>query len=119
MLDQLRILPSAERLELQPDELVATLDVQYSGEDAFVAIDLLRWGSDEHVQQVFKEKVEVDYEPGFFAFREGPLLQNALNKLTDTPRLLIVDGHGTGASAPHGACLLARHQNGLALHWCG
>jgi deoxyribonuclease V len=39
----------------------------------------------------------MEYQPQYFAFYEGPIIVNAINKLTNiwpTPSLIIVDGHG-------------------------
>ena len=78
--------------------LVITMDVQYAGDDAYVAMDLLRWGVEGSEIFVCKEAVTEPYQPGFFAFREGPVLVAALNRLATAkgirPDLLIIDGHG-------------------------
>lgn len=80
-------------------DLVFTFDIQYEGEKGFVAIDVFRWPN--RWVGIFTQVYEatVPYQPGFFAFREGPLLAQAMKELCSTrniqPNLLIVDGHGT------------------------
>lgn len=77
---------------------VITMDVQYAGDDAYVAMDLVRWGEEGSEIFVCKEEVTEPYQPGFFAFREGPVLVAALQRLADVKGiradLLIIDGHG-------------------------
>ena len=81
-----------------PGQKIATLDVQYQGDKAFVAVDVLSWPASPIVTYVCTCSVGVPYQPGYFAFREGPVLKEALYKvleLVDELALLIVDGHGT------------------------
>lgn len=81
-----------------PGQNIAVLDVQYQGEKAFVAVDIVRWPDQAIVTYVCECKVQVPYQPGYFAFREGPVLKEALEKvlqLVDELALVIVDGHGT------------------------
>ncbi len=85
--------------EVSEGDLIFTFDIQYAEDSGFVAVDVLSW-PDQSVgifTQVYE--ITVAYEPGYFAFREGPLLLQALEELCVThkfiPDLLIVDGHGT------------------------
>lgn len=85
--------------EVSEGDLIFTFDIQYEGDKGFVAIDVLAW-PDQSVG-IFTQVYEatVPYQPGYFAFREGPLLARALEELSTThnfvPNLLIIDGHGT------------------------
>ena len=82
----------------QVGELMVTLDVQYVGDVAFVAADLLQW-PDHHVDTIVqKMEVEFPYISQYFCFREGPLLQQMVEHLVEDlgydPKLLLIDGHG-------------------------
>jgi deoxyribonuclease V len=98
------IIPEGQRADFpHPGAVVVTLDVQYAEDGAYVAMDLLHWGaegtaSDGNQIYVCKEEVATAYHPGFFAFREGPVLIAALERLANAkgihPDLLIIDGHG-------------------------
>jgi len=94
------IVPSSDSgYQVSEGDLVFTFDIQYEGEKGFVAIDVVTW-PDQWVG-IFTQVYEamVPYQPGFFAFREGPLLAQAMKELCSNrnifPNLLIVDGHGT------------------------
>ncbi|MCL4131050.1 UNVERIFIED_CONTAM: hypothetical protein GTU68_042133 [Idotea baltica] len=99
LLQQLQILGKDQSFGFKVDSTILTLDVQYKDEFGYVGIDVLNWESNDHQVYISKELVTVDYEPGYFAFREGPILQNAVEKFIRssgiTPALLIIDGHGT------------------------
>ncbi|HEY4822898.1 MAG TPA: endonuclease V [Candidatus Bathyarchaeia archaeon] len=56
--------------------------------------------------------VSVDYMPGLLAFREGPLVVAAVEKLRSSPDMFLVDGHGRAHPRRFG---LACHV-GLALN---
>jgi len=75
------------------------MDIQYSGDDAYVAIDIQEWDGRVIGQFLHKSETTIPYVPGLFAFREGEVLKPALQQLMNTwdmkPALLIVDGHGT------------------------
>lgn len=94
------IVPAEGRgYEISKGDLIFTFDIQYEGDQGYVAVDVLAW-PDQSVG-LFTQAYEamVPYESGYFAFREGPLLLQALEELCKTrkitPDLLIVDGHGT------------------------
>ena len=57
-------------------------------------------------------RVSVDYMPGFLAFREGPLVVAAAEKLRSSPDMFLADGHGRAHPRRFG---LACHV-GLALN---
>lgn len=79
-------------------EKIFSVDVQYGEEFAYVAVDYLNLGTNEHRTYATKEKLTVGYHPGLFCFREGPVLKSAIEKvmqkLSIRPDLIIVDGHG-------------------------
>ena len=97
--NQLIIPEKGNGYKIMDGDLIFTFDIQYEGDQGYVAIDVLSW-PDRQVglfTQVYD--ATVPYEPGYFAFREGPLLLQALDELCKscniTPDLLIIDGHGT------------------------
>lgn len=98
MLKNLQILSDERSIALQPDSKIITLDVQYMNEWGYAGMDVLEWGSKKSQVIVAKEPVQEEYQPGFFSFREGPIIQAVVEKLTKlqniVPSLLIMDGHG-------------------------
>ena len=84
----------------QPEagDLLFTLDVQYVGEAAFVAADVMRWPNEPVTTIVHKLSVTFPYIPQYFAFREGPLLKQMIALVEDEigqrADLLLIDGHG-------------------------
>lgn len=82
-----------------PNALIFTADIQYIGDKAFVAIDVCEWEGELRSIFLSQEVCTVPYQPGFFAFREGPVLESTLEKIAQqhqlSPDLLLVDGHGT------------------------
>lgn len=94
------VVPAADSgYKVANGDLIFTFDIQYKGGKGFVAVDVLAW-PDQFIgifTQVYDATVA--YEPGYFAFREGPLLAQALKELCTmrnlVPNLLIIDGHGT------------------------
>lgn len=95
---RVRCLPHGECLNVQPDSLVFSLDIQYVEEDACVAVDVRRY--DGAYIGVFggKSRAGMPYIPRFFCFREGPPLLDIVQKVMEQqqlrPAVLIVDGHG-------------------------
>lgn len=83
---------------LKKGALVCTLDVQYHQETAYIAADIWSYGYGELGRYGLILPVEQEYIPGFFSFREGPLLIQMIQQLMEVhglhPRLLIIDGHG-------------------------
>jgi lipoprotein-releasing system ATP-binding protein len=80
------------------EDLIFSLDIQYVGEEAYVAIDVQKANGELLGTYVSKEATGMEYVPRYFAFREGPPLLSALKKLEAAhglkAKLLIVDGHG-------------------------
>lgn len=105
-------LPAGENgYQPQAGDHLASLDVQYVGEVAHVAIEVRAWPATVMGVYLCTVPVTEAYQPGFFAFREGPVLQAALALLTREagikPACLLVDGHGTAHPRGFGvACWL-------------
>ncbi|HEX2899684.1 MAG TPA: endonuclease V [Bacteroidia bacterium] len=102
---------AAHDLQLAPGDAIFSLDVQYAGDTGFVAIDHAQWQGAAQGIYAVNEPVTEPYIPGYFAFREGPVLKSALLKAIDyagfAPKLIIVDGHGTAHPRKFGvACWL-------------
>lgn len=80
-------------------DFLASFDVQYVGEVGFVAIDVIRWEIENLGVFLDKQQTEVPYQAGFFAFREGIILEKSLQNLKKevgiSPDFLLIDGHGT------------------------
>ncbi len=85
-------------------DLIAGCDAVYRGDTGYAVVALFSYPSLE-ILEVVRAKIKVDfpYIPGFFAFRESPLVIAALNKLKNRPHCLIADGHGV--AHPRGAGL--------------
>jgi deoxyribonuclease V len=74
---------------------VAGVDTGYSGGVTRAAVVNLKYPSLEPAgHAVSLGRVDFPYIPGLLSFREGPVILEALAKLTPAPDLLIVDGHG-------------------------
>lgn len=82
----------------QKGDLIFSLDIQYVEEDAFVAIDVLRWKEGAEKIYLSAQKAGMEYRPRYFSFREGPPLLAAIlaleEKLGEKASCLLVDGHG-------------------------
>ena len=80
------------------DELIFTLDVQYVGEEGFVALDVMSFGGEHVGIFVSRQRATFPYIPQFFSFREAPLLLNLIRGVMSEhslqPALLLIDGHG-------------------------
>lgn len=78
--------------------LVLGLDVQYSGDNAFVAGDLQTLGGEWIGTFVGQTTVDAPYIPRYFAFREGPVLQRFIAHWQASTHykadVLLIDGHG-------------------------
>ncbi len=99
-LAQSLIIPDDKQpLPISAEDLIFTFDIQYKGDIGYLAIDVRRWESDRVGVFTGAYPVTTAYQPGFFAFREGPVLQKGLEDLIEQtdfrPSLLVIDGHGT------------------------
>lgn len=93
---------------------VAGVDVSFRGDQARAAVVVLGLPDLEPVDHGLAEVlVTFPYVPGLLAFREGPAVLAALEKLTIWPDLLIFDGHGLAHQRRLG---LASHL-GVILDW--
>ncbi|MEM7372630.1 MAG: endonuclease V [Bacteroidota bacterium] len=92
------VIPASTEPAVQAGDWVCTMDIQYEGDIGYVAADLMRWEDEPDMIAVKAYSVTEPYVPGFFAFREGPLLMQLLQdiqaQLDLSPTLLIIDGHG-------------------------
>ncbi len=83
--------------EFKIDEIkkIAGFDVAYFDDKAVCTAVVI----DAKTLQVLEkktivDKVQMQYIPGYIAFREGPLILQAYYDLESDPDILIVDGHG-------------------------
>lgn len=94
------IVPSREEsfIPSNDNELIFSLDVQYVGEEGFVALDVMSFGGDHLGIFVCRQRTTFPYIPQFFSFREAPLLLNIIRAVQRQkglqPALLLIDGHG-------------------------
>ncbi len=109
--DKQRKLSTLVKSENEPDfnpTLICGLDAAYLNHKA-VAVAAV-WDLETHeTPQIaaFRDRVLLDYIPGFLGFREGGLLAGAVDLLHETPDVFLVDGHGRAHSRRFGlACHL-------------
>jgi deoxyribonuclease V len=101
---------------------ILSLDVQYVGDMGYVAIDHMLW--EVGPQEIFAvcEPVTEPYVPGYFAFREGPVLRSAVQKVIEwmgeSPSLIIVDGHGLAHPRKFGVACWLGIELGLPVVGC-
>lgn len=92
-------IPKEIEFKMENHSLIFTFDIQYEGNVGYVAVDIQSFGGELKDIFTYKYEVKVAYQPGYFAFREGPLLKQALEDVIKNegyhPSLLIIDGHGT------------------------
>ncbi len=75
--------------------LVAGIDVGFRGDEAIAGVVVLEYPEMKEVEAATaKMAVSFPYIPGLLAFREGPAIVAALEKLRSEPDLLILDGQG-------------------------
>lgn len=76
-------------------ELVAGVDCAYNQYDAIAAIVVCDYKTMEVKEKVFSVvKAKVPYLQGFLAYREGPAISEAYDKLENKPDVMVFDGHG-------------------------
>jgi deoxyribonuclease V len=88
-----------EKISFQADfdevHTVAGVDVGMEGEVTRAAVVVLSYPALEHLEQsVAREPATMPYVPGLLAFREGPAILSACQKLSTEPDLFIFDGQG-------------------------
>lgn len=78
------------------DGIILTIDIQYVGNQAFVAADYCNRNGETEGVLLEKYEVQNPYISGYFAFREGPLVLQIIEKVqkNESLALVIVDGHG-------------------------
>jgi deoxyribonuclease V len=111
MAAQVAVCPDGQGYAPQPQDLWFTFDVQYDHASAYAAVDVQTAAGQPLGVWVKGYATAADYLPGFFAFREGPVLQQALADVCLhtgwVPQLLVVDGHGRAHPRKFGvACWL-------------
>lgn len=75
---------------------ICGLDSAYSNNTAIAVAVVWDLATRRIVEKAeFRSKASLDYQPGFFGFREGRLLVEAAVRLDSNPDVLLVDGHGT------------------------
>ncbi len=120
--NQVIIPATGEGWQAQVGVTILSLDVQYVGDTGYVAIDFMQWGVGP--QEVFAvcEPVTEPYAPGFFAFREGPVLRSAAQKVIEwmgvKPSLIVVDGHGLAHPRKFGVACWLGIELGLPVVGC-
>jgi len=78
-----------------PGAIIVGVDVGFRGDLARAAAVAVRFPDLTPLSQAVAEiPVTFPYIPGLLAFREAPAILAALDRLTLTPHVLMVDGHG-------------------------
>ncbi len=100
----------------QDEDVIFSLDIQYVGDTAFVALDVQYYSGELIGTYTDESEVEMPYVPQFFCFREGPPLLKIVKKVQEDfklkPDVLIVDGHGIAHPRRFGvACWLGVQTN--------
>jgi deoxyribonuclease V len=74
---------------------VTGIDTHYHKGIATAAVVTLRLTDQSVVDHATAvQRISFPYIPGLFSFREGPVVLDAIKKLTSPPDVLIFDGHG-------------------------
>ena len=93
--DRLALLVSEETPHGFHPRLVCGLDASYSNGTGMGVAAVWDLEKSQVVEvESHEEMVQVDYVPGFFGFREGPLVLAAAGNLSIVPDVFLVDGHG-------------------------
>jgi deoxyribonuclease V len=81
-------------LKIKP-RYIAGVDAAFSTDHVFAAACLYLFPELTLIEQQFAvQKLSFPYVPGFLLFREGPAIIEAIDKLAQTPDILLVDGQG-------------------------
>ncbi|MGD9042996.1 MAG: deoxyribonuclease V [Desulfobacterales bacterium] len=86
-----------QKSRVKPTEIatVAGVDAGYTDDSAHAAVVVINLMDLNILEKaVASRPVSFPYVPGMLAFREGPVILEAMDKLTLRPDLLIVDGQG-------------------------
>lgn len=82
-------------IDVEAVQLVAGVDVSVKGEHSQAAVVVLRFPDLTPVETVLAQQpTPFPYIPGLLSFREGPVLQEAFEKLQNVPDVFIFDGMG-------------------------
>jgi len=112
------VIPTEKQNDYQPkaEDLIFSFDIQYQGEEAYIAADVQRF--DNSLVGIFVTKLTatVPYIPQFFCFREAPLLLALLEKIAFQKKLkpdfILIDGHGLAHPRKFGvACYVGVETN--------
>jgi deoxyribonuclease V len=80
----------------RPVNTLAGIDVSYTQDSIHAAVAVLRYPDLSHLSTVFSEAPQgFPYMAGLLAFREGPAILAAWERLKHKPDLLLIHGHGT------------------------
>ncbi len=85
------------RARIKPDEIatVAGVDTAYRNKSACAAVAVFSRVDLKIMEEVvITRPTRFPYIPGLLAFREGPLIEEALNRLKTVPDVLMFDGQG-------------------------
>ena len=75
--------------------LICGLDAAYTNHKAVAVAAVWNLETHENTEvSTFRDRVSLDYIPGFLGFREGRHLAGAIDLLHTTPDVFLVDGHG-------------------------
>jgi deoxyribonuclease V len=84
-----------EEDEVRTLQRIAGIDVSYHDERMYAAAVSMDISDLEPVAiATIRRRVEFPYIPTYLAYREFPGIEAAVNRLSDRPDLLLVDGHG-------------------------
>ncbi|GEM49805.1 endonuclease V [Deinococcus cellulosilyticus] len=105
----------------QEDDVVFALDIHYAENTAHVGLHAQTFHGNTLGRFVARFETEVEYLPGFFAFREAPPLLQMIEQVWATgltPQLLLVDGHGVAHPRRFGVACLVGLKTGLPTIGC-
>ena len=75
--------------------ILAGIDTGYQGDLARAAVILMQYPEMSVIEtSLAQRRVKFPYRPGLLAFREGPVVLDALERLHIRPQLLLFDGQG-------------------------
>ena len=87
-----------EQRHFNEHDVLFGIDIQYVEERAFCAVTTYQFNGTHLKSFIFKTKTGMEYQSGFFCFREGPpvlrTIRKILNNQNAIPKLIVIDGHG-------------------------